>query len=306
MTQVTLDAMGAVREYPALSVGERGPRRVVGHPVGSAPVNEDPLAAVAALPGVAEHVARGRDALDDLLRHRVMRRHAGQVAGETAVRSARASAALEGVDWSLEQVRGADEARPRAGTPVVRGALRVLTEMRALSVVVEKAPLQALARLHLLAASGLVPESELGRPRTEDQASDDGPGRRRVPGAAAVAVRLEALADLLVRPTRAPAIVVAAIVHGEVLTVQPFTSANGLVARAAARLVLHSRGVDARGVCSPEVGHVELGAAYTEALDGYAQGSPTGVSGWVRHCAEAVRLGARDGMALCEAIQRAG
>lgn len=267
-------------------------------------MNDDPLDAVAALPGVAESVARARDALDDLLRHRVMRRHGARVATETALRAARASAALEGVHWTLEQVRTADETRSRAGAPVVRGALRVLTEMNVLSDVAEKAPLQALAQLHLLAASELVPPDLLGRPRTDDQRAANLALHGRVPDAAAVGVRLEALADLLVRPTRAPALVVAAVVHGEVQALQPFAAGNGLVARAAFRLILHSRGVDTRGVCSPEVGHVELGADYGEALQGYSQGSPEGVSGWVRHCADAVRLGARDGTALCESILR--
>ncbi|MGH8971409.1 MAG: oxidoreductase, partial [Actinomycetes bacterium] len=77
------------------------------------------------------------------------------------------------------------------------------------------------------------------------------------------------------------------------------------VARAAARLVLVTRGLDPGAVSVPEVGHVELGpSAYAEALAAYAAGGPDGISTWVGHCARAVVLGAREGVAVCEAIQR--
>ena len=55
----------------------------------------------------------------------------------------------------------------------------------------------------------------------------------------------------------------------------------------------------------PEVGHVDLGKqAYEDALAGYAAGGEDGIAGWVVHCAQAVVLGAREGVAVCESIQR--
>ena len=55
----------------------------------------------------------------------------------------------------------------------------------------------------------------------------------------------------------------------------------------------------------PEVGHVELGReVYAEALPATPPAAPDGVARWVRHCAQAVGLGAREGVAVCEAIQR--
>jgi hypothetical protein len=69
--------------------------------------------------------------------------------------------------------------------------------------------------------------------------------------------------------------------------------------------VLVTRGLDPSAVSVPEVGHVELGrAAYVDALRGYAEDGAAGIVGWVQHCAEAVVLGAREGVAVCEAIQR--
>jgi hypothetical protein len=72
-----------------------------------------------------------------------------------------------------------------------------------------------------------------------------------------------------------------------------------------ARLVLVTRGLDPSAVSVPEVGHIDLGsAAYREAIDGYAAGGELGVGRWVVHCAQAVVLGAREGIAVCESIQR--
>jgi hypothetical protein len=65
------------------------------------------------------------------------------------------------------------------------------------------------------------------------------------------------------------------------------------------------RGLDPAAVSVPEVGHVELGReVYLEALVGYRGGGADGIAAWVVHCAEAVVLGAREGVAICEAIQR--
>ena len=80
---------------------------------------------------------------------------------------------------------------------------------------------------------------------------------------------------MLTAPTRAPALVVAAVVHGEVATMAAFPVGAGLVARAASRLTLAARGLDPGAVSVPEVGHLELGrTAYLDALQGYAGGGP--------------------------------
>ncbi|NSL43760.1 oxidoreductase, partial [Streptomyces sp. 8P21H-1] len=117
--------------------------------------------------------------------------------------------------------------------------------------------------------------------------------------------RLDGLARLVVAGSSAPALVTAAVVHGELLALRPFGSHNGLVARAAERIVLVGSGLDPKSVCPPEVGHAELGrAAYAAALDGYASGTPEGMAAWIAHCGRAVELGARESTAVCEALQR--
>jgi Fic family protein len=275
------------------------------HPPRTAPgAASDPFADVAALPGVADAVTGARDAVDRLLGHRVMRRRAGEVAAEAALRGARASAALEGADWTLDDVRAFDAASSADGAGVVHGALRVLAEVAPLGRTVDASLRHAVARLHVLAASDLEPGDTLGRPRDAASSPDDPLVLGPAPDPVQVAARLDALADLVARPTRAPALVVGAVVHGELLALRPFATGNGLVARAAQRLVLHSRGLDTRGATAPEVGHAEDRHAYVTALAGYVAASPEGVATWVTHCAGAVRLGARDGLAVCEALQR--
>ncbi|MEO7982044.1 MAG: oxidoreductase [Sporichthyaceae bacterium] len=242
------------------------------------------------MPGVAEAVDRARAAVDALRGHRVLRRSAERVASESALRGARASAALAGADLALDVVRrtvSAGGRLPDAEEPVVQGALRVAAETGPLQRTWARAPLQAVARLHTLAAADLAASDGLGRP------------------APAAAPRLSALGQLLTSTTTAPALVVAAVVHGELATMGAFPEGAGVVARGAARLTLVARGLDPTAVSVPEVGHVELGRdTYRAALDGYATGGADGIAAWVVHCAEAVVLGAREGVAVCEAIQR--
>jgi hypothetical protein len=268
---------------------------VTAQPTGR-PTGTDPLAHLAALPGVADAVERARQAVDDLRGHRVLHRSSARVSSESAVRGARASAALDGSDHPLDELRGvlADAADAPAGAAgdswgdgVVRGALRVAAETGPLRATWSRAPLQAVARLHTLAAAGLVSDDDLGRP------------------APAAARRLSGLGALLTSPTTAPALVVAAVVHAELATMGAFPVGAGVVARAAGRLTMVGRGLDPTAVSVPEVGHVELGRdAYLAALAGYREGGPDGIAGWVLHCADAVVLGAREGLAVCESLER--
>jgi Fic family protein len=280
----------------------------------------DPLAQVAVLPGVTDAVTDARGAVDRLLGHRILRRRSAEVSAESALRGARASAALEGVALPLEELRGAVAAGSGDGTPrtkndgagerhvlddpVVQGALRISAEIGALTGTWRQAPRQALARLHVLAAAGAVPPDGLGRPRGAEQDVRDPLDSGPPPAPPEVAARLDALSGLLTTPTKAPALVVGAIVQGELLALRPFGWGDGLVARAAQRLTLIERGLDPKSLIAPEVGHAELAQEYADALCAYAEGTPEGVARWVRHCSDAVSMAARDSLAICEAFLR--
>ncbi|WP_461297487.1 Fic family protein [Streptomyces harbinensis] len=272
----------------------------------------DPLGPLAALPGVADTVDSVRTAVDRLYGHRVMRRRAAEVASEAALRGARGSAALSGADWALEEVRRRTDFGDDGQARTVGAALRVTAEAGEALDVWRGTPLRVLARLHLLAAGGPAARAgtadTVGRPRlagepvTEPLLTDDHPP---LPGPEAVAARLDALNQLLVHGSTAPALVTAAVVHGELLTLRPFTSHNGLVARAAQRIVLLGSGLDPKGVAPAEAGHAETGTeAYRRALAGYASGTAAGMAEWIAHCGRAVELGVRESVAVCEALQR--
>lgn len=303
--------------------GDRLGRCSVGG-VSSAPsIQTDPFARVAALPGVDEAVAAARSAVDALLRHRVLRRQSADVTAEASLRSARASAALERHELPLETLRSwltaGGDADAGPGGPrgsggeelaVTLAAVRLYAELGSLATSWERAPRQALARMHTLVGRGIVADGDLGRPRRSPTAADP-LGLGAPPGPAEVSARLDGLVGLLVERTTAPAIVVAAIVQGELLALRPFGALDGMVARAAGRLVLVDRGLDPKAVTATDVGHLEAGqgddavADYRAAAAGYAQGGVDGLRTWLLHCARAVELGARESLAVCEAISRA-
>jgi len=224
----------------------------------------DALRDLVALEGVGSAMAASRDGIDALLRDRGLRRTAPALTTESLLVGAHASAVLEGSGSTLDDVR---EGRADA---TASAALAVSTELLSLLPVLAHSPLRVLARLHTVAATGEVAEEQLGRPRD-----------------ASAAGRLTSLAGLLAAPTTAPALVVAAVVHAELRTVAPFASHNGIVARAAERLLLVARGVDPTSLVVPEAGHLALRAAYESNLEGYATGGTAGVHAWLLYAAEA-------------------
>src|SRR5258707_928148 len=74
--------------------------------------------------------------------------------------------------------------------------------------------------------------------------------RRRGGG---VSRRLDLLGDHVEGGTSVPGAVLVAVVHGELLALSPFGTANGVVARAAARLTTIGTGLDPKGLIVPEV-----------------------------------------------------
>lgn len=231
-------------------------------------MSSDPLAWLVSLDGVPSAYAAARDGIDVMLRDRGLRRTSPETTAESLLRGAHASAVLEGSTSTLAQVREGD------GDETARDAVRVSTELLSLSPLMGRSPLQAFARLHALAA-GSLPDEQRGRPRDAESAA-----------------RLRDIASLLTRPTDAPALLVAALVHAELLTAAPFGSHNGMVARAAERLLLLSRGVDEKSLVVPEAGHLALREAYESNLRGYATGGAAGMHAWILYGAEAFAAGA--------------
>lgn len=118
-------------------------------------------------------------------------------------------------------------------------------------------PVDALADLHRRLTAGLVAADRAGRPRTTEQAVHDGSVGRilyHVTDPADVPGELHRLAGWLATgAAREHAVVVSGILHLELLRIHPFEAANGRLARAAARLVLRTRGLDPHGLAVAEV-----------------------------------------------------
>ncbi|OLR89714.1 Fic family protein [Actinokineospora bangkokensis] len=239
----------------------------------------DPLAPLLDLPGVAEAVGRAREAVAEVHRHPTNRRGWPATSAEASVRAARASAVLDGGDPEIPEEGGVSD-------PTTAGALRVAEALGPLLATWERAPMQALARLHVLAAADLVPEGEeLGRPR----------------GGSGVASRLDLLATLVAGGSKAPGPVLAAVVHGELLALRPFAAANGVVARAAARLTTIQTGLDPKGLAVPEVFCMRQAQRYRDSADAFALGGEDGVAGWITFCCEALVAGAKEATGIAEA-----
>lgn len=239
-----------------------------------------------ALPGVADASDQAREALGRAHRHRANLRRWPVSAAEAALRAARASAVLDGGGLKLDEQLDVSA----TSDPVFAGALRVAQALEggetSLVGVWQRAPLQALARLHMLAAADLVDEGRLGRPRPD---SDVGP-------------RLDLLAKIVTGATSAPAPVIAAVAHGELLTLAPFGSADGVVARAVARLVTIATGLDPHGLGVPEVSWMRRAADYRDYARGFAAGTPDGMARWLTLCCRAMRDGAQEALSIAESL----
>lgn len=228
----------------------------------------DPFIAAASLEGVPSAFRAARDGIDAVLRDRGLRRSTPDDTARSLLIGAWATATLEGSAYELEELSDGE------GDATARAAVRLSTELLGLLPTWQRSPVQALARMHALAAAGSVPDDALGRPVNP-----------------AGTQRLASLASMLGGNTEAPALVVAALAHAEIAAAGAFASHNAVVARAAERLVLVARGVDPASVTVPEAGHVSAAPDYFAALEAYAA-EPNGVHRWLLYSADAFTRGA--------------
>ncbi|HWD07256.1 MAG TPA: oxidoreductase [Amycolatopsis sp.] len=236
----------------------------------------DPLKPLLDLDGVAAAAKAAQDAVFAVHRLPANLRGGAQTAAEASVRAARASAGIDGANPELP----ADGA---VADPLLAGSLRVAEALEPLLPTWRRAPLQALARLHVLAAADVVTDQDaLGRPLAGGE-------------------RLELLAQLVTGATAVPGAVLTSVVHGELLALRPFGSADGIVARAAARLSMVATGLDPKALTVPEVAFFRRVPKYVDAAAGFATGTPTGVRDWLLFCCEAFEAGAREARGISSA-----
>ena len=227
-------------------------------------MSNDPFIAAASLEGIPSAYASTRDGLDSILRERGLRRSTPEDTATSLLRGAAATASLEGSVYDVKALEAGE------GDATARGAVLLSTELLGLVPVWNRSPLQAIARIHSLAAGGSVDADDLGRPANPTGAE-----------------RLNLLNRLLLIPTEAPGLVVAALTHAEIAAAGAFVSHNGVVARAAERLVLVSKGVDPASVLVPEAGHAAAPDGYRSALAAYGKGDANGIHQWLMYATQA-------------------
>lgn len=273
----------------------------------------DAVRALADLPEVGESVDRAREAYTELRWHNALRRRIPQAAAESRVRGARASAALDGAEVSVDVVRELVvglTAWPEHPDPLertLRGAVQASAESEHARDMILTSPAQALARLHVAAtgsSSGVdVTADAVGRPRRADEACAELVEVGPVVDALDLPARLGGVYELVACHDKAPVAVVAALVHAEIATMRPFVRGNAVVARAFERALIQAAGLDPTGVGVPEVGHLrEASAGYVGALAAYATGTADGVRLWLTFCVGSYERGAREGMRIADAV----
>ena len=159
---------------------------------------------------------------------------------------------------------------------------------------------QLVAAVHSAATGGWLATVAVGRLRREGPPLDLS-GLGAAPRGADVGARVELLGQV-VRDSRAPALVVAAVVHGELLTLRPFLAGNGVVARAVFRLLLTHGGLDPTGAVLPDPVWAEAANQYLGAAAQFAGGRPDGMAFWLRSCGNAVVEGAAGAVAVADEV----
>lgn len=239
--------------------------------------DRDGWALAASLEGVPSALSAARDTADLVLRDRGLRRVTPRETAESLLRGAVSASWLSGGESDDEA------ARAGMGDEVTGRALRVYGEAVGLAPGLGRSALGAFARLHALAAAGIVPAEMLGRPRD-----------------AAGAAALVSLGSRLAAPTTASALVVASLAYAEIVASAPFGLVDQLIACAVERTILVGRGFDPASVLVPEAGHWRLRDAEASALEAVRGGTSRGVRDWLLHAGSVIAVGVSESPLTCE------
>lgn len=269
----------------------------------------------ASQPAVAAEIESTRASIDRLLWNRTLRSKGASIATQVRLANARANAVIDGIDFPLAAWSSGSAFEDSPLGRAAAGVWRLESELADAVELWERTPTGCLARLHSLLASGIVPDSLLGRPRPADLAPDDPLRLGAAPAGTDLAAAVRTALTGLTRGTAltggaggaaltadrntpaVPALALAAGIHGELLSLRPFSWGSGPLARAAARLTLASRGADPDLLVALDAGIAALGRpAYVKAIRAYmsadhTSGDPVGIADWIVFCCRATRHG---------------
>ncbi len=159
-------------------------------------------------------------------------------------------------------------------------------------------PITALRTLHRRMTDGLLAPDTAGAPRRTDQAVHDASIGRVLffpVDPAHVADRLDRTAAWVADADDHP-VVVAGVLHHQVLDIHPFEAANGRLARTAGRLLLADAGIDADRAGQPEAALLEDSIGYLDEVGRSRRlGDPgTFVARWAEAVTDGLRRAAHD------------
>lgn len=242
------------------------------------------LDALLTLDGVAEAAAEAGEAIAAVHRHRVNLRQWEVTSTESVLRGARCVAALSGGSATLPEQLDPVADRPLAGA--LRVADLLATSRRApLTAVLSRAPLQLLAKLHTAASKGDPDLTTAGVPVSADAAR-----------------RLQDISGMLQGNRTIPGAVMYAVVVGELLALEPFSSDNLAVACAMGRLVAMGRGLDPHGLAVPEVYFYRHQTEFRETIGAVRSGAAGATAQWLRFACAALVAGAAEAQSIADTL----
>lgn len=253
----------------------------------------DPLQPLLNLDGVQEAVDKANDYVARVHRHPANLKGWDVTGSEAVLRGARASAQLDGGTPRLPEDGQVDD-------PVLAGALRA-AELLAPDGITDtqttwrRAPLQVMAKINAVASPQMSDEGF--RKKAAGSAEFLVPGRPKQ----ATDARLQLLGRLITGGTKVNSVILSAIIHGELLTLEPFADANGVTARACSRLATISGGLDPRGLGVPEVWWNRHRDEYAAKAAGFASGESSKVAEWIVFHATGICEGSLEAKSIADA-----
>ena len=274
----------------------------------------DPVAGALRSIAADGRVARAEEALRqasaELRFHEALRRRWREARAEAAVRGAIASGGVEGAvlppSVLREAVASGGLVEASTGEPSLdavaglwRAGVRLTTwmpDLRGDARPAQPSPRALLAALH---RDVVGPIAVAGRGPAGTAPVEGGPGP--APDGEALTARLEGVLRLIDLPG-VPALVRAAVVHGEMVAARPFLVGNAAVGRLLVRHLITRDGLEPTGVAVADqyAGRVPL--AYADAAAAYAGGTRDGVVAWVVWQAEAILVGIQEGRTVCRTV----
>jgi hypothetical protein len=253
----------------------------------------DPLLRLIDIEPIADAVKSALKSIDELNWNRNYRNRNDLVPMARRV-GAYASAAIEGAAMPADPSHNPDDSPMGI---LSQSALGVTAEVEFQLKSFLKTPLQSWARLHSFIESG----EERGRPRTNNDVVD--PLHIGQPiDSALIESRMNDLVEL-VQNSKAPAVLIASILHAELATIAPFARGSQMIARATSRMYLQAKQIDQLQLVMPEYGFYKIGRAnYAKALIAYKSGTVAGVTEWIETHSKALEIGATSGeflVSLC-------